>query len=268
MQTTANLWEVLCRDLESEKQSAKAEEYQEIARKFLATARQVFPADSSRLGDAIEIAGDVCQAAGQHAEAQANFSEALQSAPPISAARLTAKIALLHDRMGETAAARKDYEKAVALSDQVRDPALRVMLLSQWGALCKREGDLAGAETHYRDALEFTTRRFGAMDPETAIAANNLGVLCIDQGAYVEAENLHMQALSIREKTFGALHPEVARSMGNLAVVYHAMGTHEKARGFYAGALKIYERFSAADDPEVQAVRANLESLPVPKARA
>lgn len=265
MQTTANLWEVLCRDLESEKQSAKAEEYQEIARKFLATAREVFPADSPRLGDAIEIAGDVCQAAGHFSGALTDFEEALKVATPISSARLTAKIAMLHERLGDAVAARSHYEKALGLYDQVRDPSQRVMLLNQLGALCKREGDLAAATTHYRDALTTATRRFGEMDPETAIAANNLGVTYIEMGDYVQAENLHMQALSIRENTYGALHPEVAQSMANLAVLYHAMGTYDKARGFYLGALQIYERFCEADDPAVQAVRANLESLPAAK---
>jgi hypothetical protein len=38
MQTTANLWELLCRDFESEPRSAKAEQHHGIAIRFLQAA--------------------------------------------------------------------------------------------------------------------------------------------------------------------------------------------------------------------------------------
>src|SRR6186713_1944162 len=105
MQTTANLWEVLCRDLESERQTAKADQCQEIARKFLDAARHVLRPDSPRLCDAIEIAGDVSQAAGHFKEAAVNFKDALEKSqqfgPVPSTARLAAKLALLLDRLEE-----------------------------------------------------------------------------------------------------------------------------------------------------------------------
>ncbi len=265
MQTTANLWEVLCRDLESERQTAKAEQYQEIARKFLDSSRRVLRPDSPRLCDAIEIAGDVHQAAGQLQEATVNFKDALdrsrQVGPATATARLAAKLALVLDSQGETNEARAYYEEAILLYETMRDHSQHTMLLNQLGALCKNQGDMAAAEKYYMHAMEVAGMVHGQNHPETATAANNLGVACIETRDFVKAENLHMQALSIREKCYGAMHPEVAQSMANLAVVYHLMGSHQKARAFYEGALNTFKRFRAGNDPEVQTVQANYESL-------
>ena len=265
MQPTANIWEVLCRDLESEKQTAKAEEYHEIAQKFTESARQMLRADSPRLCDAIEIAGDISQAAGQLQDALAGFEESYGLARrhtfTPSAARLAAKLALLQDHLGNPDAAREYYEQAISLYGELRDHSQHVMLLNQLGALCRRQGDLAAAERHYDKAMHVAMSVHGPNHPEVATAANNLGVAFTDMQDFERAESLHMQALSIREKSFGAMHPEVAQSMANLAVVYHASGKTDQARGFYLGALDIFKRFRPADDPEVQTVQANYDTL-------
>ena len=76
MQTTSNLWEVLCQDFASEQKAAQAEDCCLIARKFLSAARQVLRPDSSRMCDALEIVGDVFQAAKKPQEALEFFEEA------------------------------------------------------------------------------------------------------------------------------------------------------------------------------------------------
>lgn len=265
MQTTANIWEVLCRDLESERQTAKAEQCHQIAQKFLESARQVLRADSPKLCDAIEIAGDIFQAAGQYPEAITSFAEAFSHAQSLGlttpAARLAAKLALLQDHLGQTEAARTSYEQAIALYAELRDHSQHVMLLNQLGSLCKRHGDLPAAENHYEEAMEVANSVHGPNHPEVATAANNLGVTYTEMQDYERAENLHMQALAIREKSFGAMHPEVAQSMANLAVLFHSSGQLDKARGFYVGALDVFKRFRPSDDEEVQTVQANYDAL-------
>lgn len=265
MQTTANLWEVLCRDLESERQSAKAEQYHEIAERFLQTARQILRPNSPKLGDAIEISADICQAAGKLNEAVTGFEEALLKALELghmsSAARIAAKLALLQDHLGDARKAKGYYDQALAFYDSVQDHSQHSMLLTHAGALAKREGDMASAEAYYLRAMEVATLLHGNMHPEVAVAANNLGVAYSEAGKFEKAENLHMQALGIREKSFGATHPEVAQSMGNLAVAYHTVGNLAQAESFYRGALNIYARFRGPDDPEVQTVQANLNAL-------
>jgi len=265
MQTTANLWEVLCRDLESQRQTARAEQYHEIAEKFLAAARQVLRANSPKMCDAIEIAGDICQASGHRREAIENFREALNSSLAIgvttSAARVAAKLALLLDQMGEVREARQAYESALSLYEQSHDHSQHTMLLSQLGALRKRSGDVTGAIEAYERAMEVAMALHGDTHPEVSAAANNLGVAYIEARNFDRAESLHMQALATRERCYGATHPEVAQSMANLAVVYHSTGQYDKAEAFYSGALKIYKRFRGSDDAEMQTVQANYDSL-------
>ncbi|HRJ71172.1 MAG TPA: tetratricopeptide repeat protein [Terrimicrobiaceae bacterium] len=265
MQTTANLWEALCRDLESERQSAKAEQYHEIATRFLQSARQILRAGSPRLCDAIEIAGDVSQAAGRYADAVANFQEALEKSlalgVPASSARLAAKLAFLHDHLRDPDKARAYFEQSLSLYEQGQDHSQHAMLLNQLGALCKREGDFPAAEAYYQRAMEVARNLHGETHPEVATAVNNLGVVSMELHDFVRAENLHMEALALREKCYGAMHPEVAQSMANLAAVYHAAHEFDKARAFYSGALKIYKRFRRADDPEMQTVQENYDNL-------
>lgn len=265
MQTTANLWEVLCRDLESQRQSAKAEEYHDIARNFLASARQVLRSDSPRMCDAIEIAGDICQAAGRYDDAIKSFDEALEKSiqvgSRVGAARLAAKLAMLHDHRGESELAVKGYQRALSLYEDTNDRTQHNMLLNQLGSLQKRSGDLAGAIKTYERAMQMAETIYGDRDPEVASAANNLAVANTEAGDFVKAENLHMQALSIRETAYGPMHPDVAQSMANLAVVYHMSGADQKAHGYYAGALDIFKRFRPDDDEEVQTVKANHAAL-------
>lgn len=265
MQTTANLWEVLCRDLEVQRQTAKAEQYHEIATRFVHSARQVLRPESPRLCDAMEIAGDIHQAARQYADAINNFEEAHRISKQFgvfaNSARLAAKLGLLYDRLQDTQKARKYFEEALSLYEAAQDRSQHVMILNQLGASCRKERDFRSAEQHYTQAMEIAMSLHGSMHPEVATALNNLGVACTETRDFVRAESYHMQALAIRETSYGAMHPEVAQSMANLAVVYHAMKNFPKAQSFYDGALEIYKRFRAADDPEMQTVQENYNTL-------
>jgi tetratricopeptide (TPR) repeat protein len=265
MQTTANLWDTLCRDFETRRQRATPDEYIEVARTFIESARHVLRPDSPKLSDAIEIAGDVCQACGREQEATDHFEEALRTASRIgtwiSAARIAGKLALLHDALNDVSKARHYYERAIEYYERIGDHSQHSQLLNGYASVCRRSGDGGEAERCYARAMEVAQRIHGETHPEVAIAANNLGVALTDSGDLVRAENMHMQALAIREKCFGGLHPDVAQSLGNLAVVYHASRDYDRADNFYKAALDIYRRFRPADDPEMAAVQANFDAL-------
>jgi tetratricopeptide (TPR) repeat protein len=265
MQTTANLWDTLCKDFENRRQRASPEEYIEVARTFVESAKHVLRSDSPKLSDAIEIAGDVCQACGREKEAFDHFEEALRTASRIgtwiAAARIAGKLALLCDAMNDLAGARHYYERAIEYYERIGDHSQHSQLLNGYASVCRRSGDAGEAERCYARAMEVAQRIHGETHPEVAIAANNLGVALTDSGDLVRAENMHMQALAIREKCFGGLHPDVAQSLGNLAVVYHASRDYDRADNFYKAALDIYRRFRPADDPEMAAVQANFDAL-------
>ena len=265
MQSTANLWEILCGELEARRQENSRENHRDAIKHFKETALQVFPPTSPRLCDALEISGDVHQASGYLQEAAEDFNDALtrnlEQHAVSAAARVAAKLALLQERLGQDAEAIRNYTLSLELYDAAHDHSQHCLLANNLAALEKRAGDFTACERHYKQALETTVQLHGEVHPEVALVCNNLGVAYNEAGDTVSAENLHMRALGIREQVFGAMHPEVAQSLGNLAVVYHTGGNRAKARAFYEAAIKTYESFKKPGAPEVASLRAGLEKL-------
>lgn len=265
MQPTANLWETLCKDFENRRQGATSEQYVEVAKAFVESARQILRPDSPRLSDAIEIAGDVCQTYGRKQDACENFEDALRTSLRIgawvSAARIAGKLAILLDDLGELPRARECYERAIEYYERVGDHSFHSQLLNGYASVCRRSGDSPEAERAYNRAMEVAARIHGETHPEVAIAANNLGVAYTDAGDLIRAESMHMQALATREKCFGGIHPDVAQSLANLAVVYHISRDYDRADNFYRAALDIFRRSRPADDPETASIQANYDAL-------
>jgi len=268
MQTTANLWDVLCRDLESQRQVPTPEKHVLAARKFKEAALQVFAAGSPRLCDALEIAGDVCQAAGYYEDAVVDFRESLDRnrnagylAP---AARVATKLALLTEHEGDADAAADYYRQAVDLYDSVGDHSQHGMLLGNLASLERGRGNFEKAESHYLKAIATAAGIHGQTHPEVAQLYSNLGVAYTDAGLWSKAENMHLRALGIREHIYGPMHPEVAHSLSNLGVLYHLSGEFGKAASFYKAAIETYTPFEKPGDQECNAIRANLEKLPCP----
>ena len=265
MQTTANLWEVLCKDLEAQRSQGSGEPHRLAARKFKEAAQQVFRNNSPRLSDALEIAGDVCQAAEFFSDAVLDFNGALASnlenGNIAAAARVAAKLALLSEQQGEESAAERYYGQAIELYEAAHDYSQHCMLASNLAGLEKHAGNFSACERHYLQALDTAVRLHGEIHPEVALVCNNLAVAYTEAGDWVRAENLHMRAMGIREQLFGAMHPEVAQSLANLAVVYHSSSNFSKARAYYEAALKTYLAFKNPDAPELAPIRANLEKI-------
>lgn len=265
MQTTANLWEVLCRDLESQRCLPSRERHHVAAQQFKDAASQVFRKSSPRLSDALEIAGDVCQASGFFPDAVQDFRESLthnlENGTITSAARVAAKLALLLEHEGEDAEAHRHYSQALELYEAAHDYSQHSMLASNLAGLEKRAGNFPACEKHYLQSLDTAVQLHGEIHPSVALICSNLAVAYMEAGDWVRAENLQMRALGIREQVFGAMHPDVAQSLANLAVLYHSSSNFEKARNYYEAAIQTYLAFKKPDAPEVQTLRSNLEKL-------
>ncbi len=268
MQNTASLWVLLCEELEARRAKESAAEHSVAARKFEDAAKQVFQKYPDRLRDALEISGDIHQAADAPDDARRCFQEALaiSEAPLAQRARLATKLALLCENQGD-AMARDYYTQAIEAHEHGLDQAELPTLLNNLGGLHRLYGDFAAAEQTYRRALEEAIATHGQNHPEVALIANNLGVAYTDTGDLAKAEETHLRALQIRETVFGGNHPDVGQSLANLAVVYHGRGMNERAERFYRGAIKTLSQFFAADDPQLQRIQANLERLPQVHAR-
>lgn len=106
-------------------------------------------------------------------------------------------------------------------SDRGQNRAARAASLTAEGAGLHGQGDLAGAERCYREALK--------QDAAQAQAAHYLGLLAAQSGRLAEAERLIRQALTQR--------PRDAETLRNLAKVELAAGKVEVAEGSVRAAL-------------------------------
>jgi tetratricopeptide (TPR) repeat protein len=264
MQNTASLWVLLCEELEARRTKESAAEHSVAARKFEAAAKQVFQKHPDRLRDALEISGDIHQAADASDDARRCFEEALHVETPVVAqrARLATKLAMLCEGIGDAEDARRYYEMAIEAHDHGLDRSELPTLLNNLGGLHRACGDAAAAEQTYNRALSEAIAAHGPQHPEVALIANNLGVAYTDNGNLSRAEEAHLQALQIRELVFGANHPDVGQSLANLAVVYHARGLHERAERFYRSAIGTLAQFYGPEDPQLERIVANLNRLP------
>lgn len=100
----------------------------------------------------------------------------------------------------------------------------------------EKEGDLAGAERHYRESLRIR--------PRSAQALNNLGNLLYGQGRVEEARVSYEGALEIR--------PGWPMALNNLGNVLRALGRNDEAIARYREALASPDR-----DPRLDPILAN-----------
>lgn len=263
--TSANLWDVLCQDLEFHRSALSPDQHCLAAEKFKEAAMQVLSGSSARLCDAVEMAGDVCQAAGHFPEALVDFEDSLArnlgGGFTSSAARVATKAAFLLDGLGEVGRARDFYLQAIELYDAIHDHSQHGMLLSNLASLEKQAGNFPAAEKHYLRAIELATRLHGEIHPDVATACNNIAVAYTEAQEWNKAENMHIRALGVREQIHGAMHPNVGQSLSNLAITYHSSGNFVKAKSYYGAALKTYAAFQKLDAPESAAITANLAQL-------
>ncbi len=84
-------------------------------------------------------------------------------------------------------------------------------------------GDLAAARPYYERALAIRERVLGPDHPDTAYSCNNQGTLFAYEGNFDEAVALVRRALAIFEKALGPQHPLTRQTRDNLAAIEEAL---------------------------------------------
>jgi CHAT domain-containing protein/Tfp pilus assembly protein PilF len=133
--------------------------------------------------------------------------------------------------------------------------------LNNLGALYKKKGDYAQAESMLRRALEIREKRLKPDDPAIAQSQNNLASLYADQGDQDRAAQLHQRVLEIRKKTLGPEDVLTAQSMNNLASAYQDLGELKQAEPLYESALEIYRKRLGHEHADVAQTLNNLAVL-------
>jgi tetratricopeptide (TPR) repeat protein len=222
-----------------------------LAATALASARKAYAEDAKWLPlllPALESQGDVSRAAGDVAEAEALYSEALshEASPdmsPAQRARLRTALATLLDAAGRESDAMPVYEKAIAELEALDPPELPTsgQLRNNVAMAYKRVGKFALAEQHYLRSVEILEALHGRNSEEASSLYNNLGGLYYAAGFPDQAKEMFIEALEIRQEILGEDHPDVAQSLSNLAIACHELGDDAAAQEHYEHSLRILE---------------------------
>lgn len=109
--------------------------------------------------------------------------------------------------------ARAALDDALALADELSE----ALACGWLGALLQDLGELAAARPYYERALAIREAVLGPQHPGTATSLNNLAWLSHDEGNIAEAVALMRRALAIRETALGPQHPDTQATRRSLA---------------------------------------------------
>ena len=184
--------------------------------------------------------------AGDPGSARRLAERALEAGRTSGSRRATAAAAHLVGEclyvQGDIAGSRRLADEALALSEELADPAALGADLNLLGVLELTEGRNEEAIDLLRRSLELRGQSLGPDDPETIESLNNLAVALWRAGAQDEAIALHEDALERCERALGEDHRRTAETLNALAVKLEAR-PETRAR-----AHELYERALASAD--------------------
>ena len=181
---------------------------------------------------------------GSLAPSEAQFQQALALWPsfnePAQLARTCLNLALVYQRQSRLTEARACYEqayKALAPTTSVVD---KLKVLNGWGTLHYMTGELAAAETVFRQGLEVTRELQGAFHLCGSLT-HNLGNTLLALERWSEAEFYLEKSLILWQQANDDL--ERANSMGTLGELYEQQGVWAAAVTHYDEALALLEAY-------------------------
>jgi tetratricopeptide (TPR) repeat protein len=171
-------------------------------------------------------------------------------------------LAIMYGNIGLLDRAKELLETSMATRKRLfgdRDPHVAKSLCNM-GELLRTRGDLKGAESACREALEIYRSVSAEDDPNVANALNVLAGVLIDKGEYTTAEAMARESVSLHQRTPGHQNLVMAGSLNNLANLMQARGNYELAESLMREALSITESGGEVS-PEGRQVASMLNNL-------
>ncbi len=145
-----------------------------------------------------------------------------------------------------------------ALDDPIRiASSLNILAMLLFHAV----GDDAAARPLFERAIAINEQALGPHHPDTATSLNNLAVLFSSVGDYAAARPLLERAIAIREQALGPRHPDTATSLNNLAINCYYQGELAVAADLMRRALAICEERFGPDHPNTQSSQRSLAAI-------
>lgn len=149
-----------------------------------------------------------------------------------------ANLAVIHNRRGRLAEARKASEEAIDLFKMSGDARGQADVTLTLGNTLAHQGDRKAARKTYEAAMK--RHQMVRSDMGRANARGNLGNLCLQNGDLDEALTHHRAALAIHEQTANPVGR--ANALSNIGNVRFREQKFEEAQRSYAAALEIYRQ--------------------------
>ncbi|MCC6658690.1 MAG: tetratricopeptide repeat protein [Rhodocyclaceae bacterium] len=173
------------------------------------------------------------------------------------------QLALFYSRRGRHAEAESYRRQSRAVQEKVRTDKAYLSRTAhlEAGDEAKYDGDVAGAEKHYKAALAITRKSLGSRHPQAATILDSLSSIYIKQGRHAEAEPLLLEMLKIQEQNHGAEDYNLIFTLTYLSDFYIEQGRHAQAEPYLKRVVRIAGKTLRPDEPERAAYMENLAKL-------
>lgn len=144
--------------------------------------------------------------------------------------RALTALAALYQAQSKYAAARKLYEKAVPIAQNIQESKSSLWLadnIAGYAETLRKSGDLKQAESYHREALEIRTlavKEKSCTELELAVSYTQLGCTLAGMRQYNEAYEQHRLALKLRYRYLDFSHGLVSESLNYCAESLCALG--------------------------------------------
>lgn len=220
-----------------------------------------YPGKAPGLMRALQALGDAQRDAGNVADSEAAYLEALKvsaelQVPPELIADVRTSLATLLDFNGREEDSLPVYEEAInnheALGGDHEEVAAQ--LRNNLAMTYKVMGKFALAEQHYLRSLETLENRRGRSSESVACVYNNLGSLYYAAGFPDQAQEMFEDGLKIRIAVLGENHRDVAQSYCNLATACHELKDNALAQKHFETCLDILAAQLPAEAASYEAI--------------
>jgi tetratricopeptide (TPR) repeat protein len=190
--------------------------------------------------------GSLFTDAGEHAQAEAAFLEALalmEPDHPHMAAAARSNLGMLYFNQGRYDDALEQFHRSIALREPVLGPDHPELArpLNNIGSALASKGELAEAVGYFERALAIMETSLGPEHPFVALTLGNVGGIYLHLDEPKRASEYHERAVAIFVETKGAESVDVGRARANLANTYAASDDFERARQEYQRSIEILE---------------------------
>ena len=239
-------------------------EAERFALQAMEDARKSGPDNSSKLRQALELAGLAAQRQIHYAQAMEFFRAAEKLTD--HARNLDEWVTIQHEIADLLIADGKygDAEKLLRSAIKARASALGPehpgTLDSRHRLIyaLSRQTKNAEAETEARDVLRLREKVLGAEHTDTLISRYDLGEPLVSQGKFGEAETLYRDVVRLSEKVFGPEHPRTLAPRVGLATVLGSEGKNAEAEPLYREIIRLDEKAYGPEHPNTLNDRQNL----------